>query len=146
IETTKDELSVAKSELKEFLKSNKLSSKEDHSEDPKHGKKYRKYKDLIAKKEQQIQDAKDWIRDNKPAVIRPTKYEYPEDCVTEKDKKKFRARMRAEAKRAEAGEQPKEKKAKTAKKDKAESKKSNKKEKTEKKPKVTEFDAEEDED
>lgn len=118
IETKKEELAVAEKEKRAFEKDNGLKKGEDHSEHPKHGKKWAKMDKNIQQLEADIEEAKNWLKENKPKKEkkeRQLKYDYPADCTTDEQKKKFRATMRAEAKKAEKGE----KKSKASKEEKA---------------------------
>ncbi len=126
IASTKEELKTAKGELKELRKS--LGLKGDATpENPKDAKKVEKLSSLIEKKEKAIEEAQAWLKENKPKKSkepRALKYDYPEDCTTADQKKKFRQEQRAAAKRAEKaaakgekaekGESKKDKKAKAA--------------------------------
>lgn len=117
--STKEELEIAKQELKQFSKDNNLAAKEDHSSHAKHGKTFKKLSESIAKKRKTIADIDEWMTANKPAKKekseRKTTYEYPADCTTDSDRKKFRAKMRSQAKSSEKGEAKPEKKEKKAK-------------------------------
>lgn len=118
--TTKEELQVAKDELKSYRKEHKLEKDVDYSEDAKHGKTWKKLLKAITSKEEAITEIKTWMEENKPKkekVARESKYEYPADCTSEDDKKKFRAKKRREAAAAEKGETEKPAKEKKASKD-----------------------------
>lgn len=104
LSTTKEELQVAKDELKSYRKEHKLEKDTDYSEDAKHGKTWKKLTKAITSKEEAIAETRTWMEENKPKkekVARESKYEYPADCTSEDDKKKFRAKMRREAASAE---------------------------------------------
>lgn len=133
----------AKSALTAYLKKNKLKRNEDHSKDEKHGPKIAKLEKAITK----AQNAYEKLKTPKKTKVakkenagRRTKYDYPADVVTAKDRKVYRQKMRAEAKgeskpkksKKEAPAKGKEKAAKVSKKAKAA--KATKK-KTSKKPK-----------
>lgn len=116
LSTTKEELQVSKDEIKSYRKENKLEKDTDYSEDPKHGKTWKKLAKAVSSKEETIAEIRTWMEENKPKkekVQRESKYEYPEDCTSEDDRKKFRAKKRREAASAEkeAAEPKKEKKA-----------------------------------
>lgn len=127
----KNGLRDAKKELTKFRKSNKLKSGEE-PEDAKLAKTLKKLTQAVEKAEAVVADAKDKVKESKPKRGFKTKYTYPmvtdeesgeEREMTAAEKKKFRAKARAEKKKAEKGEdQPKtgkEKKAGKAKKGKA---------------------------
>lgn len=127
IVSTREELQVAKDEKKAYLKDNELKSGEDYSEDKKHGKVLGKLEKLIEDKKALIEELKTFAKENKPKkekVARETSYTYPPgengEPMTAAEKKKFRAKSRAEKKKAakagEEGTEPKEKKEKKAKK------------------------------
>jgi len=127
----KDDLEVQVGERKAYATEFKLKSKEDHSEDPKHGKKWKAFLTAEEKLRKERDQIKEWMSGNKPAKEkkeRNLKYEYPVDCTSDNDKKKYRAKMRAAANKEEKGETKKakskegkteEKKDKSGKKDKA---------------------------
>jgi len=122
LSATKEELKVAKEEKKEYAKEHGLSSKEDHSEDPKHGKTWKKLKAMVEKKEGIIEETKAWMADNKPVkerAARAVKYDYPSE-MTAAEKKKYRAEQRREKAKAEKGESGEKTEKKSKKKDKAE--------------------------
>ena len=118
LKAVKEELSVAKTEKKNFEKSSKLEKGGDHSADPKHGKKWTRLNAMVVKKTEEVEKLQAAITEAKgEAINRPSKYEYPADVLTAGDKKKYRAAQRAAAKKAAKGEaEPKE--GKKAKKDK----------------------------
>lgn len=104
----KDELSAAKEELKAFEKENKLSKVEDKGAHEKHGKKWSKLNEVVENLENSKKEIESWLKDNKPkgekkGGFKPSgKYDYPEG-LSEAEKKKFRAKARAAAKREEKG-------------------------------------------
>jgi hypothetical protein len=111
LEAAKAEQKAARTALDSFGMKNKLPKGKDHSENKEHGKTWSK----LNKAWQTAKDARMAIEEAakalKPArAERTSKYEYPEDCVTADQKKKFRAAQRAEKKRAEKGETPKKEK------------------------------------
>lgn len=122
--------SSAKEERKAYAKENGLSIKEDHSGDKKHGKKWKQFTDAISAADAQIENAENWVKENKPKKSgggnRASKYEYPSDIVSADDKKKYRAKMRAEAKRTEKEETKKSSKKSKEEAEKAPKKKSKK--------------------
>ena len=115
LKAAKEELTVAKTEKRDFEKSNKMAKDTDHSEDAKHGKKWKRLNDMVAKKESAVEKIKADIAEAKPEKTeRASKYEYPADVVTAADKKKYRAAARAAKAKAEKGgdDAPKAKKKK----------------------------------
>lgn len=90
-------LTDAKEKLARFLKKNGLESAEDVHGEPEIEK---KKENLVRKVEEQkklLKKAKKGTKAPKEKSVRESKYDYPEDCVTKEDKKKFRSKMRAEA-------------------------------------------------
>lgn len=140
--TLKDEAKQAKKDLKNFCKDQKLDPEAEHTGN----KKWVKLKALVDKSSKQVAEAEAWLAENKEkkeGKPRATKYEYPAEVQTAADKKKWRAKARAEAKRKEKGEstdkgekasKKKDKEAKAEKADKGEksAKKKDKKAKEEK--------------
>lgn len=99
--SNKEELGVAKEELKAFEKANSLKKGEDHSANAKVGKKWTKLNDMVTKKTKAVEDARAAVTAAKPeAKTRETNYVYPKEIETAADKKKFRAKARAEKKKA----------------------------------------------
>ena len=135
LETAKATRAEARQALKEFSKTNKIKEGTEASEIAE--KKTRiAYKELV-KAVTASKDAVDKLsteaKENKPVKERETKYNYPADCTTGDQKKKFRtlerARLKREAKEAAGGGKAKsEKKA-----EKSEKKSEKKADKTEKK-------------
>lgn len=111
LSAAKEELKVAKGELRDYEKTSKLAKGEDHSSDEKHGKKWTKMNDMVTKKQTAVDTIQEAYTAAKPEKVdRPSKYDYPADIQTAADKKKFRAKARAEKKRAEKGDAPKKEK------------------------------------
>lgn len=116
LKSSKEEREVARDEFKAFRVENKIKK----DEPPTDAKLLKKYNSLLAqkeKKEKEVDEIVAWRKENKPKKepkIRETKYDYPAECTTTIDKKKFRAseraRIKREAKEA-AGGGKKEKKA-----------------------------------
>jgi hypothetical protein len=134
----KDAASASRSALQSFTKKNNLSMKEapaDKKLKPEWEKLTKAYSEARTKRDAQ----EEAVKALKPKAERASKYEYPKECVTKEDKKKFRATQRAAANKAEKAASPK--KSKKAKKEevpaepakKASSKKSGKKNKKVKK-------------
>jgi hypothetical protein len=128
LETAKEESAAAKQELRAFEKENKLEKGGDHSSN----KKWSKLNKAYTAKQAEVEEIREALKEVKgPRKERVSKYEYPAEAKTAADKKKWRAKMRAEAKRAEKGDKPAKKKDKASKAEKSE--KSEKKSKKEKK-------------
>jgi len=101
----KEEYTVAKDEQRAFEKENGLAKGEDHSGDKKVGKKWKTMNDMTEKKKAAYEAAKTAYEEApKEKVERESKYAYPDDVKTAADKKKYRAKMRADAKKAEKEE------------------------------------------
>ena len=116
------ELKSAKKDLVKFRKTNKLKA-DQTPEDEKLAKTMAKLQKAIEAKEAAVKEIKEEIKASKPARGFKTKYTYPtvvdEDSgeereMTAAEKKKFRAKARAEAKKAEKGEEAPKKKEKKA--------------------------------
>lgn len=137
--TAKEEKKAARQALKEFEAEKGLKHREDHSENE-DGKIAKQWKKLNAALQTAItaeEEAEKASKDLKPKKEREAKYDYPEDCVTAEQKKKYRAEARAAAKKAAKGEAKAEKKEKVAT-EKATEKSSKKDKKKEKKTKAVE--------
>lgn len=122
LEAAKATLAEKKEILKEFKTENKIKRNKP-VEDEKLAAKLEKLDEAVTKARDAVDVAKEAAKDLKPRKARVTKYEYPDDCVTDKDKKKYRAKMRRDSKKADdpEGEKPKpEKKKKVVKKPAAE--------------------------
>lgn len=135
----KEERKAAKEELRAFEKENKLAKETDHGGHEKFGKRWTKLNDAYQKKVAAIEKLEAEMAEIKTEKkSRVSTYEYPADVKTAAEKKKHRAKMRAEKKRAEKGEAApkKEKKEKGAKTEEVkEEKSSSKKDKKSKKEK-----------
>lgn len=130
----KEEAKAARSEMRAFEKENDLAKDTDHAGHEKLGKKWSKLKEAFDKKQKKVDEATASLAEvKKDKTPRPSKYEYPKGEggkeMTAAEKKKYRAKMRAEAKRKEKGD------AKAEKKEKKSSKKEGKEAKAEKKAK-----------
>ncbi len=101
--TAKTSVTEKRDEFYAFLKENKLKRNKDYSEDAKHGKKFSKFKTEIDKLVILRDGIKEQAKATKPkkAGGRASTYEYPADVTTPEEKKKYRTKMRAEAKKAE---------------------------------------------
>ena len=118
----KDELIKAKNDLKDkkkevvkFRKANKIKASET-PEDNKLAKTLEKLKAAMESQEEVVNDLKEKAKAEKGTKGPRTKYDYPkikdeesgeEREMTAAEKKKYRAKMRAEKKKAEKGETPK---------------------------------------
>lgn len=110
-------LKEAKQALRAFRKENDINP-DDPIEDEKLAKKSAKLVAVVEKAETELEEANIAAKELKPKSERVSKYEYPEG-LTAAEKKKFRAKARAAAKKAAKGENPDagEKPAKKAKKE-----------------------------
>jgi len=116
LEAAKGKLSEAKEEVRNFKKEHKIKRGKP-IEDAKVNSQLEKLEAAVDKAREAVDTAKEAARELKPRKERVTKYEYPEDCVTDKDKKRYRAKMRRDSKKDEKGETDKKPAAKkTAKK------------------------------
>ena len=101
----KENLSEAKDGLREFKKDNKIRRNKP-VEDEKIAAQLEKKEEIVDNAREKADLAKEAAKELKPRKERVTKYVYPDDCVTDKDKKKYRAKMRREAKKkAEGGDE-----------------------------------------
>lgn len=119
-DAAKVELNDARTALKAYLTDNKLKKNKDYSDDKVHGKEYKQAKEAIAALEERLSSLNDQLKATKVTKPRNTKYEYPEGMTDPKERKAYRVKMRAEAKKAAKGENTeetpkKEKKAKAPK-------------------------------
>jgi hypothetical protein len=101
-EALREALKEAKNELREFMVENKIK-KDKTPEDPKLAKKFEGLTKKVDAAKTAAEQAKESVKELKPKKVRETKYEYP-DGLTDKEKKKFRAKMRREAKAGEKKE------------------------------------------
>lgn len=99
----KEELRTAKAELKAFRKENKLKADEE-PEDQKLAKQFNKLAKAVEAAEEAHTTAAEEAKKLKPATTRVSKYEYPEG-MTAQEKKRFRAKARAAARKAAKGEE-----------------------------------------
>lgn len=130
LDTAREKLATEKDALREFKRENKIK-RDKPVEDAAIAKKLEAAEKRVEKAREAVETAKEAVKELKPRKERSTKYEYPADCVTDKDKKKYRAKIRRESKKEESGEE----KGKEAKAEKPEKKKVAKK-----KPVATEED------
>ena len=111
----KEALKVAKAAARDFRKENKLRP-DDVPEDQKLAEKLVKLAGKVEKAQKEYDEAAEAAKALKPKAVRDSKYEYPAE-MTAQEKKRFRAKARAEVRKAaKAAEDPKaEKKEKKAK-------------------------------
>jgi hypothetical protein len=107
----KDEFKAAKAELRAFRKEKSLKP-DDVPGEEKVIKALGKLEKKLENAEKAYDEAKAVLKGMKPSNTRKSSYDFPEDCVTAADKKKYRAKIRREKKaalKAEAkGEAPEE--------------------------------------
>ena len=109
VESLKQEVKDNKEKLTAYLKENKLKRNNLPEPDSKHGKKIAKIEKSIERSREKLEKAKQTAKDLKPKKERAVKYDYPEGMTAE-EKKKYRAKMRAQANKA--GKPKKKKKVK----------------------------------
>ena len=101
----KDAVKEAKAALTEYYTKNKLKRNEDYTDDAKHGGKIQKLQNAIDRESSTLENIGEQMKALKPkkekSAGRETKYEYPADCVTSEQKKKYRIKMRKEAENAD---------------------------------------------
>ena len=121
-EEAKSAVKEAKTALTEYYTKNKLKRNEDYTDDAKHGGKIQRLQQNIDKASETLADINEQVKGLKPGKAkagRDTKYEYPADCVTAEQRKKYRIKMRKEADsdkpKKEKTEKPAPKKAKAEK-------------------------------
>jgi len=103
LETAKEAYASEKEAIRDWKKENKIRRNKP-IEDPKVQAELEKREAKVETLREAMDAAKEAAKELKPRKERVTKYEYPDDCTTDKDKKKYRAKMRREAKKAEKGE------------------------------------------
>ena len=94
--TAKETLSEAKTTKRDFMKENKIK-RNTVPDDSKLASKLEKHENAVTKAQEKVDDARETAKGLKPRKVRETKYEYPEG-MTDKEKKRFRAKKRREAK------------------------------------------------
>lgn len=137
LDAAKEKRSAAREALKEFCKTNKIKEGVEASSIEKKDLriKYKELRKAADEAKASVEALSAETKAAKPAKVRETKYDYPADCVTADQKKKFRSAQRAAEKRKAkeaAGGGKKEKPAKSEK-----TEKSAKAEKSDKKKKKT---------
>lgn len=100
METAKEGLAAAKEALREFKSENQIRRNKP-VEDKKLADQLEKLEAAVDKAREGFDAAKEEAKELKPRKTRTVKYEYPADCITAADKKKYRAKMRREKKSAE---------------------------------------------
>lgn len=96
--SSKEELTAKRDELANWMKEKGLK-KTDVPTEEKALKKYTRLKSEIDALTATREELKEFVKNNKPAKVRDTKYNYPENATGD-DKKKFRQLMRQKAKSA----------------------------------------------
>ena len=109
IESLKEKLAEQKQAVREFKTENKVKRGKE-PEDAKVAASLKKLDDAVEATRESIEELKTLAKEMKPRKERKLKYEYPEDCVTDKQKKAYRTKMRKERAKAAAGESSDEKK------------------------------------
>lgn len=104
INLKKTAVKEAKTALRAFRKENDINPEEE-IKDEKLAKKYAKLATALEKAETELAEVTEAAKALKPKVERPVKYEYPEG-MTASEKKKFRTKARATAKKAAKAEEP----------------------------------------
>jgi AAA+ ATPase superfamily predicted ATPase len=99
LETAKEKLAEVKTDLREFKQEKKIRRNKP-VEDKEIAKELGVKEKAMEDARQEVEDAKAAAKELKPRKERVTKYDYPKDCVTDKDKKKFRAKSRRDVKKA----------------------------------------------
>jgi len=105
VKTTKENLKMAKAELRDFRKENNIK-KDDVPEDEKLAKKLGKLVSKVEALEAELAEADELAKGLKPKRSGgfAKKYEYPEGMTDDKEKKKYRAKMRRQNNKAEKAE------------------------------------------
>jgi hypothetical protein len=98
----KEALNDAKKALKAFLKENEIKDVE-AIEDAKLSKKYNKFQTAVEEANAELDATNEEVKALRPKKENPAfakKYEYPEGITTAEDKKKYRTKLRRDAKKA----------------------------------------------
>lgn len=103
LQAAKDAQKENNAALASFRKKNKLKKGAEPA-DEKLSKELKKLEAASQKGKELVESLNAEAKKLKPRKDRVTKYAYPEDCTTTADKKKFRAKMRAEERKAKKGE------------------------------------------
>ena len=105
----KETLAGAKETLREFKTENKIRRNKP-VEDKAIAAKLEKLEVTVDSAREKVDNAKATAKELKPRKERVTKYVYPDDCITDKDKKKYRAKARRELKKSAEGDKKDDKK------------------------------------
>jgi hypothetical protein len=102
LQEVKEQLSEKREAFKAFLIENKLKKAEDHSNHSNRtlAKQFKTFKKELTDLDNQREALREFVKTSKPKKERESKYEYPSDCETALDKKKFRTTCRSRAKQA----------------------------------------------
>lgn len=122
LQAAKDAQKENNAALASFRKKNKLKKGAEPA-DEKLSKELKKLEAASQKGKELVESLTAEAKKLTPRKERVTKYAYPEDCTTSADKKKFRAKMRAEERKAKKGEDSSTAKPKTSSKKKPSNKK-----------------------
>lgn len=101
LEEIKGALTEERKEFKSFLKKNKLKVGKDYSTHKELGEEFSAHNDKLAELQATREELMAFTKENKPRKERQTQYDYPEGVTSTEEKKKYRAKVRAEKKRAE---------------------------------------------
>ena len=112
---TKDTVKEAKQALTDYFTKNKLKRNQDYTDDAKHGAKIERLQKEIDKASNTLSDVNSQVSSLKPGkgkAGREMKYEYPPECKTAEQRKKYRIEQRKKANNAdkpkkETSEKPK---------------------------------------
>lgn len=111
----KETVKEAKQALTDYFTKNKLKRNQDYTDDAKHGAKIERLQKEIDKASNTLSDVNSQVSSLKPGkgkAGREMKYEYPPECKTAEQRKKYRIEQRKKANNAdkpkkEASEKPK---------------------------------------
>jgi hypothetical protein len=131
LETLKDSAKAARSAFQSFTKKNNLSMKEAPA-DKKLKAEWGKLKTAYSELREERDGIEAEVKALTPKKERVVKYDYPADCTSENDRKKFRAQARAAAKKEDKPAKSEKKASKKGKVEEAPAKKSSKKDKKKK--------------
>ena len=131
----KETVKEAKQALTDYFTKNKLKRNQDYTDDAKHGAKIERLQKEIDKASNTLADVNSQVSSLKPGkgkAGREMKYEYPPECKTAEQRKKYRIEQRKKANNAdkpkkETSDKPKNSKTSNQESEKAKSKASTKK-------------------
>jgi len=103
LDTAKENLANERVALREFKAENKIRRNKP-VEDAEVAKKLEAAEGKVEAARTVMDEVKSAAKELKPRKERVTKYNYPEDCITDKDKKRHRAKMRRELQKEEKGD------------------------------------------